>query len=137
MGLIELMELIDNSRPTNSENLFFYSHPDSDYSYFAKLDISQNKSVFARVIIEFKPKKNYKKSNIYVELLSRNQQRFDKVYNQIQYALYKYEERVASNENYFQAQLNYNLKRPEPGQYLKIKIINEDKKKLKKAAGWS
>ena len=127
----ELMELIDNSRPTNSENLFFYSHPDSDYSYFAKLDISQNKSVFARVIIEFKPKKNYKKSNIYVELLSRNQQRFDKVYNQIQYALYKYEERVASNENYFQAQLNYNLKRPEPGQYLKIKIINEDKKKLK------
>ncbi len=127
----ELMELIYNSRPTNSKNLYFYSHPESDYSYFAKLDISQNNSVFARVIIEFKPKKNYKKSNIYVELLSRNQQRFDKVYNQIQYALYKYEERVASNENYYQAQLNYNLKRPQPGQYIKVKIINEDKKKQK------
>ncbi len=121
----ELMDNIKNSIKTSSPNLYFYSHPDSDYSYFARLKIIQNNNTLAIILIEFKPKKSFKKSNIYVELLSRNKKRIENIYGQFNYALYKYEERVSTNSTYFQAQLNYNLKRPEPGKFLKVNIINK------------
>lgn len=121
----ELMNTIKGSKKTNCEYLQFYSHPEGSYSYFAKLPISQNGSLLGIVVIEFTPKKEFQKSNIYVELLSRNKNRLENIYAQFDYALYKYKERVLSNGSTFKAQLPYDLAFPEPGYHKMLKTENK------------
>ncbi|MCH2021324.1 MAG: ATP-binding protein [Saprospiraceae bacterium] len=123
----KLINNINNSLKTNSKHLHFYSHPDGNYSYFAKLPISKENTPLGIIIIEFKPKKSFKKSNIYVELLSQNKKRLDKIYGQFNYALYKYGQRVSSNSSIFKAKLNYDLPLPEPGEYRMLTTNNTAK----------
>ncbi|WMX12483.1 ATP-binding protein [Aureispira sp. CCB-E] len=127
-----LMNIIKSSRKTISKYLQFYSIPDGQYAYYAKLPITQNGALLGIVIIEFTPKKEFKKSNIYVELLSRNKERLESIYAQFTYAVYKYEERVSTNGSNFRAQLAYSLPRPDPGEYkmLMIKSTNDQKNHL-------
>ncbi|BDS11097.1 sensor histidine kinase [Aureispira anguillae] len=122
----ELMSTIKETRKTNCKYLQFHSIPDGQYSYFAQLPISQNGSLLGIIIIEFTPKKEFKKSNIYVELLSRNKDRLESIFSQFTYAVYKYEERVATNGSLFKAQLAYNLPRPEPGKHKMLKNRSKD-----------
>lgn len=122
-----LMDLIRNSRETISKYLHFYSIPDGQYAYYAKLPISQNGAVLGIVIIEFTPKKEFKKSNIYVELLSRNKERLESIYAQFTYAVYKYEGRVSTNGSNFNAQLAYSFPRPEQGKHKILKNRSSDK----------
>lgn len=119
----ELMNVIRDSRKTSCEYLQFHSIPDGEYAYYAKLPISQNGTLLGIIIIEFTPKKEFKKSNIYVELLSRNKNRLESIYSQFTYAVYKYEERVITN-GAFNAQLAYDLPRPDPGKH--IMLLNKD-----------
>ncbi|MBL4651120.1 MAG: GHKL domain-containing protein [Aureispira sp.] len=121
-----LMDVIRNSRETSSEYLQFYSIPDGQYAYYAKLPISQNGSLLGIVIIEFTPKKEFKKSNIYVELLSRNKDRLESIYAQFTYAVYKYEERVLTNGSNFNAQLAYSFPRPDQGEHKILKNRSSD-----------
>ncbi|MDC0230326.1 ATP-binding protein [Aureispira] len=123
----QLINNINNSQKTNSNHLHFYSHPEGTFSYFAKLPITQNNTVLGIIIIEFKPKKSFKKSNIYVELLSRNKKRLDNIYGQFNYAVYKYGKRVSSNSSIFKAKLNYDLPLPEPGEYRMLTTNNTAK----------
>ena len=121
-----LMDMIRNSRGTVSQYLKFYSIPDGQYAYYAKLPISQNGAVLGIVIIEFTPKKEFKKSNIYVELLSRNKERLERIYAQFTYAVYKYEERVLTNGSNFNAQLAYSFPRPNQGEHKILKNRSSD-----------
>lgn len=113
----ELMDIIGSSQKTSCKYLQFYSHLDGSFSYFAKLPISQNGKLLGIIIVELTPKKAFQKSNIYVELLSRNKDRLENIYSQFDFALYKYKERVMSNGSTFKAQLPYDLAYPEPGNY--------------------
>jgi len=121
-----LMNIIKSSRKTISKYLQFYSIPDGQYAYYAKLPISQNGSLLGIVIIEFTPKKEFKKSNIYVELLSRNKERLESIYSQFTYAVYKYEERVSTNGSNFNAQLAYSFPRPDQGEHKILKNRSSD-----------
>jgi two-component system nitrogen regulation sensor histidine kinase NtrY len=116
----ELMNSIKSSQKTSCKHLQFYTHSDGAFSYFAKLPISEKGTLLGIIVIEFTPKKEFKKSNIYVELLSRNKDRLESIYSQYEYALYKYDERVLANAPQFLAQLAYDLPRPEPGEFLMI-----------------
>jgi signal transduction histidine kinase len=120
------MDVIRSSRKTNSKYLQFYSIPDGQYAYYAKLPISQNGALLGIIIIEFTPKKEFKKSNIYVELLSRNKERLESIYAQFTYAVYKYEERVSTNGSNFNAQLAYSFPRPEQGEHKILKNRSSD-----------
>lgn len=113
----ELVNQLRSSRKTLSKYLQFYSHPEGRYSYFAQLPIAQNGNLLGIIIIEFTPKKAFKRSNIYVELLSRNKDQLENIYAQYTYALYKYNERVLTNGAQFKAELAYDLPRPEPGKH--------------------
>lgn len=113
--------MLRNSRPTRSPYLQFYSMPDGQYRYLARLPLSQNGTILGIVVIEFIPRKDFKKSNIYVELLSRNQDRLESIYNQYTYALYKHQERVTTNSPNFKAQLAYDLPLPKAGAYTTVR----------------
>jgi len=120
----EIVDRLKNSQPTNSKYLKYYSDPEGSFSYIAQLPITQNEALLGIIVIEFTPKKSFKKSNIYVELLSRDKERLESIYSQFTYALYKYDERVATNGSNFKAQLAYDLPRPEPGKYLILRTPN-------------
>lgn len=122
-----LMNIIRSSQKTISKYLQFYSIPDGQYAYYAKLPILQNGSLLGILIIEFTPKKEFKKSNIYVELLSRNKERLERIYAQFTYAVYKYDERVSTNGSNFNAQLAYSFPRPEQGEHKILKNRSSDK----------
>jgi signal transduction histidine kinase len=121
-----LLNIIRSSRKTICKYLQFYSIPDGQYAYYAKLPISQNGSLLGIVIIEFTPKKEFKKSNIYVELLSRNKERLESIYSQFTYAVYKYDERVSTNGSNFNAQLAYSFPRPDQGAHKILKNRSSD-----------
>lgn len=122
----ELMNLIKDSQKTSCKYLQFYSIPDGQYAYYAKLPISQGGTLLGIIVIEFTPKKEFKKSNIYVELLSRNKDRLESIFSQFTYAVYKYEDRVATNGPLFKAQLAYTLPRPEPGKHKMLRNRSAD-----------
>jgi signal transduction histidine kinase len=112
----EVVERLNNSSPTQDPYLYFYSLPDGQYSYMAQLPLKTNEVVLGLIVIEFTPRKDFKKSNIYVELLSRNQDKLEKVNSQFTYALYKHQERVVTNGANFKAQLSYDMALPEAGE---------------------
>jgi signal transduction histidine kinase len=117
----EVMDFIHKSSKTTDPYLHFYSVPDGQYSYLAKLPLSENGALLGLIVIEFTPRKNFKKSNIYVELLSRDKSQLDELYSQFTYALYKYQERVSTNGSSFKAQLDYDMPLPEPGKFKLLK----------------
>lgn len=111
------LDMWQHSKQTDSPYLNFYSVPDGQYRYIAKLPLTQNNVILGVVFIEFTPRKDFKKSNIYVELLSRNKDRLESIYSQYPYALYKHKERVTTNNPNFKAELPHNLPIPQPGKY--------------------
>lgn len=117
----EIMEFIKKSSRTTDPYLHFYSLPDEQYSYMAKLPLSENGSLLGLIVIDFTPRKDFKKSNIYVELLSRNKGKLEELNSQFTYALYKYQERVLTNGSNFKAQLSYDMPLPESGHFLLLK----------------
>lgn len=117
----KVMDFINKSDKTTDPYLHFKSLPDGQYSYLAKLPLSENGALLGLIVIEFTPRKDFKKSNIYVELLSRNKGRLEELNSQFTYALYKYQERVVTNGANFKAQLSYGMPLPEPGQFRLLK----------------
>ena len=59
------MRLLQETHKTTSKYLQYYSNPEGGYSYIAKVPIIQKQTLLGLVVIEFKPKKAFKKSNIY------------------------------------------------------------------------
>lgn len=116
-----VMDFIRESSKTTDPYLHFYSLPDGQYSYLAKLPLSENGALLGLIVIEFIPRKDFKKSNIYVELLSRDKSKLDELNSQFTYALYKYQERVNTNGSSFKAQLDYEMPLPEPGKFNLLK----------------
>ncbi|MGH1338907.1 MAG: ATP-binding protein [Aureispira sp.] len=118
---VDVMDFIHGSSKTTNPYLHFNSLPDGQYSYLAKLPLSENGALLGLIVVEFTPRKDFKKSNIYVELLSRNKGRLEQLNSQFTYALYKYQERVLTNGSNFKAQLAYDMVLPEPGQFHLLK----------------
>lgn len=117
----EIMDLIHKSNKTTNPHLYFHSLPDGQYSYLAKLPLSKNGSLLGVIVIEFTPRKDFKKSKIYVELLSRSKGRLEALNSQFTYALYKHEERVSTNGANFKAQLSYDMPLPKAGEFHLLK----------------
>lgn len=111
-----------HSKQTESPYLQFYSVPDGQFRYIARLPLTQNGVILGVVVIEFLPRKDFKKSNIYVELLSRNKDRLENIYSQYPYALYKHQERVSTNSPNFKAELPHDMPIPKPGKYTSTRL---------------
>ncbi len=116
-----VLEFMNSSTKTNEPYLQFKSLPDGQYAYLAKLPLTENGTLLGLIVIEFIPRKDFKKSNIYVELLSRNQDKLEELNSQFTYALYKYQERVLTNGSNFEAQLAYDMPLPEAGEFKLLK----------------
>jgi signal transduction histidine kinase len=121
----EIATLLRYSYKTNSEFLSFYSNPSGNFSYIAKIPLYQGESLLGYIVIELTPKKSFQKSNIYVELLSRNKDRLENIFADYTYALYKFDSRVATNGSIFKAELPYNFPKPKAGSFLIIKATND------------
>ncbi len=121
----EIADLLQTSTITSNDYLQFYSNPTGNYSYIAQIPIVQNQSFLGNVVIELTPKQEFKKANIYVELLSRNKDRLENIFSQYTYALYKFDNRIQTNGSIFKAELPYNFPKPPMGEYLIVKNADD------------
>lgn len=122
----EIKTLLLYATPTSSEFLKFYSNPSGNFSYIAKIPLYQGNSLLSYIVIELTPKKDFQKSNIYVELLSRNKARLESIFATYTYALYKFDTRVSTNGSIFKAELPYNFPKPKKGGYLIVQDPNDN-----------
>ena len=71
------------------EAIYFYSDPQGAYRYVARFTIKEKGNRLGAIVVEFLPKNESKKSNIYEEFLSLPKTRLEQLHEQFAYGLYK------------------------------------------------
>lgn len=115
----EFQEQLQESQPTASKHLQFYSNPEGSFSYLAELKVvtKNSKTPFAIIIISLEPKNNEEKSNVYVQLLSTTKNKEEQVVSQFEYGFYKYRKRVDYNGNFISS-LTHDMELPPVGEFM-------------------
>jgi signal transduction histidine kinase len=121
----EISSLLNIGQPTLDTALFHCSFLSGSYAYVARIPIRAQGQELGLIVIEWQPKKQNRKSSVYVELLSLPRGQSDLLEETYNYALYKYGRRAVQRGEGFIGHIPYNFERINPNEY---RLVSSQKK---------
>lgn len=100
--------LINNSKPTDNPNLYYWNNNKGEQKYIADIPIRADNRKYYKIVILFEPKTIVKLSD-YPDLLLDKSFDLQRKYEDYNYAIYNNGKRIKENDSNFPEQLDFGL----------------------------